>query len=292
MKSLLKKMIARGVHNDAVWSLLNGTILRFTRYMDRERYRQDNPLAEPLPAVDMKAELVKISPDLTVKHGVFKGMKYPSKEAAGSMLFPKIIGSYEREIQPLIERLCARPYTEIVDVGCAEGYYAVGLAMRIPTAKVYAFDINEQAIALCKRMAEMNGVADRVVTGSFCDPETLMSLPLTGRALVISDCEAYEKKLFTPEVAAFLAPHDVLVEVHDCLDINISSYLRGVFERTHGIEMVQSIDDIKKAQIYDYPEMRAYTLGEKLVLMREWRGSIMEWFCMSPRSHDDSQATL
>ena len=114
-------------------------------------------------------------------------MKYPDQKSVGSALIPKIVGSYESELHQIIGKICNTDYSEIVDIGCAEGYYAVGLAMRIPTARVYAYDINAKAIDLCRQMAQINNVADRVTTGSFCDINTLKSIPFTKKALIISD---------------------------------------------------------------------------------------------------------
>ena len=53
----------------------------------------------------------------------------------GSVLIPKLLGSYEQELQPLLQRLAAQNYSEIVDIGCAEGYYAIGLGGCFPRAK-------------------------------------------------------------------------------------------------------------------------------------------------------------
>ena len=73
----------------------------------------------------------------TVAAGPFAGMRYaglPSGSTAG----PKLLGSYESEIAAWIEGLCGARLDTIVDVGCAEGYYAVGMAMRCPAARVLA----------------------------------------------------------------------------------------------------------------------------------------------------------
>jgi methylase of polypeptide subunit release factors len=120
-------------------------------------------------------------------------MAYPQAAAVGSALFPKLLGSYERELHPWIERICRGQYTEIIDVGCAEGYYAVGLARRLPNVKVYAYDIDADARQLCKAMARLNGIADRVTVRGACDAEELLSIPISGRGLIISDCGGYEK---------------------------------------------------------------------------------------------------
>jgi hypothetical protein len=225
---------------------------------------------------------MSISPDLTVKHGPFKGMKYPERKAVGGSLVPKCLGSYEREFHPVLEKICSNEYSEIVNIGCAEGYYAIGLAMRIPTAKVFAYDTNNEAIDLCKQMARMNNVAERLITGSFCDANTLRSIPFTRKALIISDCKGYEKYLFTEEIVPFLLLHDLLIEVHDFIDIEISSMIRQCFQSTHLITAIQSIDDITKAHSYCYRELRGYDLAVRRMLLAEYRPSIMEWLYMTP----------
>ena len=154
--------------------------------------------------------------------------------------------------------------------------------MRIKTAKIFAFDTDTEAIRLCKAMAELNGVSERITTGSFCDADTLINLPLTEKALIFIDCEGYEKELFTKNNVPFLARHELLIEVHDFVDIEISSYLRKIFESTHSIQVISSIDDIKKAHLYEYKELEGLSLKAKKEILSEYR-SAMEWFYLKPR---------
>ena len=58
---------------------------------------------------------------------------------------PKLLGVYERELNPYIEQACALNFPLIVDVGAAEGYYAVGMALRNPSARVIAFEMDARA---------------------------------------------------------------------------------------------------------------------------------------------------
>jgi precorrin-6B methylase 2 len=280
MTSPIKRLVSRAVASDHVWAVLDATVLKAARYAESERL-------EHVSSATTDVAIQALFPDLAVRHGPFQGMRYPQAESVGSTLFPKLLGSYEREIQPMVETICGKPYTEIVDIGCAEGYYAVGLAMRIPSATVFAFDTDRRAIDLCRRMAELNGVGERVVAGSPCSTETLLSLPLTKKALVVCDCEGCEKELFTEETVSILRDHDVLVEVHDLIDIEISSLIRRRFEATHSVEVVRSTDDIEKAQTYVYEELSAYDLATRRTLLGERRTSIMEWFYLTPRSDGD-----
>jgi 16S rRNA (guanine1207-N2)-methyltransferase len=50
----------------------------------------------------------------------------------------------------------------LVDVGCGYGPIALALALRAPTATVWAVDVNERAVALTRANAAANGVGDRV----------------------------------------------------------------------------------------------------------------------------------
>ena len=276
MKLFVKKAIKKAVRINWVWTLLSRTIIPLAEFSQIARIR--GGVGEPIPA-----SLRPIFMDMTVLNGVFAGMKYPEMASVGSKFLPKLLGSYEKELQPLLEKICDDQYSEIVDVGCAEGYYAVGLALRIKAAKVFAFDTNVEAIRLCEAMAQLNGVSERVTTGAFCDAKTLMRLPLTEKALIVSDCEGYEKELFSKDTLPFLTQHELLIEVHDFIDIEISSYLRELFEESHHIEVISSIDDIKKAQQYEYKELEGFSLEEKRKILREDRPAIMEWFYMKPR---------
>src|SRR5438477_7503575 len=167
MKSLAKKIVARAVQNDTVWKAFDRSVNRLAKY---GQWARESGGTDDL----VEKATQTIAPDLVVKHGPFQGMQYTATQWVGGAVFPKLLGCYERELHEVIEACCKTPYTEIVDIGCAEGYYAVGLARRIPTAKVYAYDIQESAQRRCQEMARANGVDQRVITGSGCSSETLL----------------------------------------------------------------------------------------------------------------------
>ena len=107
-----------------------------------------------------------------VKTGPFQDMKY-LLGSRGSLLGPKLLGTYESEITSWMHNLIASEVDTIVDVGCAEGYYAVGLPYSMPTVQVYAFDADPRSQELTKWLAELNGVADRVEIGGICGQDQL-----------------------------------------------------------------------------------------------------------------------
>ncbi|NQZ56647.1 MAG: methyltransferase [Lentisphaeraceae bacterium] len=282
MNSQIKKLVSLAVQRESVWSILDATLMRVAGYLNWQRVeweKRDGGVHQK----HIEEALKSISSDFTVKNGPFKGMVYPEKKAFGSAIVPKLLGSYEKELHEVIDEICSQKYSEVVDIGCAEGYYAIGLAMRMSEVNVFAYDTNVEAIGFCHKMARINNVEERVFTGSFCDGQTLCSIPFKGKALIISDCEGYEKELFTEEVVSRLGQHDFLIELHDCFDIEISSTIRQRFEKTHSIRAIRSIDDITKAHTYFYKELSDYDLATRRELLAEDREQIMEWFYMTPR---------
>jgi hypothetical protein len=271
------RLVSRALATPLGWRVIDATVLRWARYVIR--CRQQSQSIDALLTEIVRREM----PDLVVRHGPFKGLRYPEAFAIGSSLFPKLLGSYERELAEILESICSEPYTEIIDVGCAEGYYAVGLALRIPAARVWAFDTDQRAMALCRQMAALNGVAHRLTLGTHCDTATVASLPLSGRPLLVCDCEGYENRLFSDELVPVLRNASLLIESHDFIDISTSRRLARRFAGSHEIRSIQSLDDITKAHTYEYPELSHYDLPTRRMLVAEHRPTIMEWLWMTPR---------
>ena len=173
-----------------------------------------------------------------VMAGPFAGLEYPTFRSSGSALFPKILGSYEQELQPLIESLVARDYSTVIDIGAAEGYYAVGMARRLPRATVYAFEANARGAAQLSEVAIANGVADRVIARGRCNVEDLVALDLTGRPLIISDCEGAEVALLDPRAVPALTHCDILLEFHSLRGADPHALFRERFRGTHDIQII------------------------------------------------------
>jgi hypothetical protein len=98
-----------------------------------------------------------------VHSGPFAGMRWISSAPDCARIhIPKLLGIYERELNPYIDQACALNFSRIVDVGAAEGYYAVGMALRNPHARVIAFEIafdadGDHEIQRCRRSYRNSG---------------------------------------------------------------------------------------------------------------------------------------
>jgi hypothetical protein len=147
---------------------------------------------------------------LQVSGGPFAGLRYP--DATATSLIPKLLGAYERELHAAIERAVAGQPEQIVNVGAADGYYAVGLARRCPAATVHAFEADPRERELLERVARANGVTLRI--GGTATLEHLRALP-AGGTLVVIDCEGCETTLLDPGQVPLLRTATIVAELHD-----------------------------------------------------------------------------
>ncbi|BDD06412.1 hypothetical protein [Aureibacter tunicatorum] len=270
----MKKLALLIATKDIIWKALSSFAYFFVLCYRLRKMFLHKSLAKK---VDMK-----IFNEMKVLSGPFEGMQYPCIDAVGSTIYPKLIGSYEKELWPTIEQVKNKSYSCVFDIGCAEGYYAVGLAKSMPSTKVYAFDLDPVGRRLCHRMAKLNNVQDKVIIKEYCDPEFLNDFEFGEAALIISDCEGFEKLLFNENNIENLKKCDLIIETHDCYDIEISTYLKKLFEDTHVIHSVLSTDDVQKALHYNFDTIQNLSLDQKKYLLSERRSSIMEWlYCES-----------
>ena len=209
-----------------------------------------------------------------VLSGPFKGMDYPVRASEGSRA-ARLLGSYESSLAPVIEEIVTKAYRVVIDVGSAEGYYAVGLARRLPQARVLARDANPKAQALCAALAAANGVADRVEIGGLMDHADF-DLCNEQKTLVVCDIEGAESELLDPELAPGLADADILVEAHDCMRPGLSHMLVERFRATHHIRVFgRRLDD---SGLPDW--MEGLSDLDRLVALWEWRSGPTPWLWM------------
>ena len=190
---------------------------------------------------------------LTVSGGPFAGLIYPDQQPL--TLAPKLLGIYERELHPAIEAAIRAQPDVIVNVGAADGYYAVGLARRLPAATVIAYEADAGQRELCRRVAAANGVA--IELRGTAGPGNV-----EGADLVVMDCEGCERALLKPPL-----PATIIVELHDFVHPGVGGEIAARFAATHEVQIV--------------PTGPQPPHGE--LLLSEYRPGPMRWAVLTPR---------
>lgn len=282
IKESFKSIIKQLVSSNVIWKLMEYCFVRPVEYARITRNALVSASAFENRSVEER--ILERLASLTVLRGPFEGLKYPEAKSIGSVIAPKLLGFYEYELQTLISARCIGKYRTIVDIGCAEGYYAIGLGLQNPEAIVYAFDTDFQAVAQCGKMALVNEIGERVLTGASCTPKTLMSLELRSPCLIVCDCEGYEKELFNEELVEKLSSSELLIELHDMVDDEIPAYIESLFHATHHSQSVFSERDDKKVEECQCEELSGFSRDDRISILSERRSRQMQWVFLSPRN--------
>jgi len=211
-----------------------------------------------------------------VMEGPLKGLDFLPQSAEGCHI-AKLLGCYEQPLLPYIEEAILANYPTILNVGCAEGYYAVGMARRMPNTKVLAFDLNPKAQETCAALAARNNVVDRITIGALFKLEDFANYA-GQKVLVLCDIEGAERELLNPEIAPALKGMDIIMESHECLIPGITQEIINRFKDSHTITLVEDNGQRQLANAKKWFNNLAHL--DQLLATWEWRSGPTPWLIL------------
>ena len=218
-----------------------------------------------------------------VRNGPFTGLRYVG-ESPSPQIGPFLLGLTEMEIWPFIHRLLAGEFDAFINVGAAEGYYAVGMARFSRIPRVISYEGDRLGRVLTRFMARKNGVAARLDVRGACDPELLDDTlaPIARPALLI-DVEGYEEELADPTRVPALRRATMIIELHEH-QRPMADILRPRFTATHDLEELwtrpRTLEDLPKNL---WPATMFFPRTRLLELGTERRGMPMRWWLLTPK---------
>lgn len=214
--------------------------------------------------------------------GPFRGLSYVDRSYS-SAYWPKLLGTYELELREILEGILAQPFDLVLVPGAAEGYYVVGIAVRLRGARVVGWEASVEARSAAEELARLNAVEERVELRAICDVGELAGAGAGhGNVLVVVDIDGGESILIDPSIVPFLREATIVVEVHDCFVPGTTALLERRFLPSHEIRRVAA----RPRRFEDAPalDLPAVYRGALTQLLSERRPAGNDWLVMSPRS--------
>jgi hypothetical protein len=216
-----------------------------------------------------------------VQSGPFAGTVLPELTSWGDGdLLPKLLGCYEAELHRTIAEIVAATPDLIVNVGAAEGYYAIGMSRLLPAATIYAFDTDTKSQEICRAAAGLNGLSSRVSVAGQCTPDLLQAIVPRGRApVVICDCEGYERELIDPQRVPALRSATLVVECYDFIDAAITRTLVDRLSPSHTLGSVrEGARDPNESSF-----LQGLNSLDRWLAVCEYRPLTMHWLVARPK---------
>jgi hypothetical protein len=226
--------------------------------------------------------------DSTVQRGIFAGMKIHPRSSWGADQFTILSGQYEKELYQIISDAAEKNYQCFIDIGCANGFYAVGFAFITKDCDVIAYDMNENARETTRLNAELNGVSSRVLIKQTANHAELQeTIERFETRFVLVDIEGAEVDLIDPLKCPGLLGCDLLIEMHGRVK-EVAAILIDRFACTHKATMVARLP----RNPFEIVELRCHFEDEAWVAISEGRDFIREnWLLLeqntiaSPRNN-------
>lgn len=219
----------------------------------------------------------------TVAYGPFKGMvMVPEVSWGGPDRAPMLLGIYEQEVIEALEKAQAGSQV-FIDLGAAEGYYAVGVLIAGWFEKAYCFEMNELGQEIIRRNAAANGVSNSLTVYGTANKGFYVNIPardLHG-AVMLVDIEGAEFDLLDSDALQALCSTTIIIEIHDWV-ADAASKLRHLIESaraTHSITKIRT--GARDPGLFD--ELKGHSDTDRWLLCSEDRPVLMEWLKLVPK---------
>ena len=170
-----------------------------------------------------------------IMYGPFKGMSFLDSVSEGCYV-PKLLGLYESELHNYIGQIIDDKPEVIINIGSAEGYYAVGLKRLLPDTHVFAFDTDSNAQDKCRELSAINNV-DIEINGEFSSE--ILSAFKEKKVVVLCDIEGDENNLINENTIEMYKASEVCMELHfNKAGQHNKDIMPEIFKNTHELELI------------------------------------------------------
>jgi len=214
-----------------------------------------------------------------IAYGPFKGVRINNHSAwSGTKdIGPKIFGLYENQILNWIQQ---KKFDLLIDVGAADGYYALGMLSSKIVSRAVTFEISVNDREITKSSAIINNVDDKIfIKGEATSSEIIEVLKTCSNGLIIMDIEGGEYNLITSELLEAAKNCCLVIEIHDVVGREILENMLSLCKEFHEFEELTSLER-------NFPRDKfteKLTDNERSHLLSEGRSYAMSWVALSPK---------
>ena len=222
---------------------------------------------------------VNMNTKMQVVTGPFAGMIVSSEHVFGAPI-AKLLGTYEKELHPYLQKIIQSGVSKVMDIGGAEGYYAIGMALQESVKHVLVWESLGTGREIKKKLAQSNLVEGKIRINEECDEAALYEAIMhsSTNGFLIMDIEGAELELLSLRVCEALHSWKFIVEIHEFIIPGCREILLERFKKSHSVTIVRTRERVKE----DYPMRAPLLISVKKWLMNEGRPGPMEWLVGMP----------
>ena len=216
----------------------------------------------------------------TVQQGPFKGMIINEDQFWGpGDRSSKILGLYEKEIQDLIVSIQKdKDYSTFVDIGGADGFFAIGSLVNNLFEKCEVFEISKKGRNSIQKNSKKNNVYDSIKIHDKASKRSLIKIDNINNSLILCDIEGGEYELFDEKLINEIYPSDIIIEIHKDKENSLVNFEKR-FTKTYSLTKITQ----EPRSLKNFKELENINDNNRALIMSEGRSGIQEWWYLSPK---------
>ena len=219
----------------------------------------------------------------TVAAGSFAGLRYAPGPEVWCNEFPKLLGTYERELQAALAPLLAARPPVVVEVGAGEGYFALGLGRAVGASQILIIEARPALRRAGARLAEANGLADRIRIDAHWDEAAIRTLDFSRGGVVRWNEAGCERELLDPALIAHLERAHLIVETHDLPLSPQLEELREAYRESHHCQILREVPNVRRIVEWESALVNPVAPLEREIAFAESRPLPVVWVLLTPR---------
>ena len=219
----------------------------------------------------------------TIMYGPFKGLRLLNHSWWGTAdRASMLLGLYEQELLTSLSDI-PQKYKTFIDLGAADGYYAVGVLRSNMFEKSYAFEISKSGQEVIKKNAENNNISEKIFIRGEADKKFYEEVPCCDieNSVLFIDIEGGEFDLLDKNIFSIFHNSIIFIELHDWFFVDGDQKLSKLRDDAKDFfrisELTQGSRDPSK-----FPELRELSDNDRWLICSEGRGQLMRWIRLDP----------
>ena len=216
----------------------------------------------------------------TVQQGPFKGMIINEDQFWGpGDRSSKILGLYEKEIQDLIVSIQKdKNYSTFVDIGGADGFFAIGSLVNNLFEKCEVFEISKRGRISIQKNSKQNNVYDSIKIHDKASKRSLIKIDNINNSLILCDIEGGEYELFDEKLINEIHPSDIIIEIHKNKENSLVNFEKR-FTKTYSLTKITQ----EPRSLKNFKELENINDNNRALITSEGRSYVQEWWHLSPK---------
>mgnify|MGYP001177709065 CR=1 FL=1 len=219
-----------------------------------------------------------------VKFGPFKGLKLSKNCAWGKLdLGSQCLGLYEKQLLSEIEKIKPKEFSNFINIGAADGYYAIGMLMSKKIQRALCFEKSIKGRNSIIENWKLNNCVGKLEIQNKADEKNLLKLPkrFLDKALIIIDIEGDEFDILSKNVLETIRNTTIIIEIHNWVEDFLFKY-QTLLETANNFFNIQIIKNTSR-NTYNSNKLREFTDDNRLLISSEHRPCLMRFLKFSPK---------